>query len=94
MVALIESHYSKPSNGRNPKLPETMLRIHLPQHWFAHSDPAVKTAPHDIRMLRIFACLDAVVDAIPNETTSLKFRHLLEWYGLAAAMLDQINNRY
>jgi IS5 family transposase len=68
-----------------------MLRIHFMQHWFTYSDPAMEEALHDIPVLRAFAGLDAAVEAMPDETTILKFRHLLERHGLAPVMLDEIN---
>ena len=68
-----------------------MLRIHFMQQWFAYSDPAMEEALHDIPVLRTFAGLDAAVESMPDETTILKFRHLLERHGLAAAILDEIN---
>jgi transposase, IS5 family len=91
LVALIEPHYPKPGNGRRPISLETMLRIHFMQQWFAYSDPAMEEALHDIPLLREFAGLDATVEAIPDETTILKFRHLLERHGLAGALLEEIN---
>jgi len=89
--ALIEPHYPKPGNGRRPIPLETMLRIHFMQHWFTYSDPAMEEALHDIPVLRSFAGLDAAVDAMPDESTILKFRHLLERHGLAVALLEEIN---
>ena len=66
-----------------------MLRVHFMQQWFAYSDPAMEEALHDIPLLRRFAGLDAAVEGMPDETTILKFRHLLERHGLATAMLDR-----
>jgi IS5 family transposase len=91
LIALIEPYYPKAGNGRRPIALETMLRIHFLQQWFAYSDPAMEEALHDIPVLRAFAGLDAAVASVPDETTILKFRHLLERHGLAAAMLDEIN---
>jgi transposase, IS5 family len=91
LVALIEPYYPKPGNGRRPIPLETMLRIHFMQQWFAYSDPAMEEALHDIPLLREFAGLDATEEAIPDETTILKFRHLLERHGLAGALLEEIN---
>jgi IS5 family transposase len=91
LIALIEPYYPKAGNGRRPIALETMLRIHFMQQWFAYSDPAMEEALHDIPVLRAFAGLDAAVESMPDETTILKFRHLLERHGLAAAILDEIN---
>jgi transposase, IS5 family len=91
LVALIEPYYPKPGNGRRPILLEAMLRIHFMQQWFAYSDPAMEDALHDIPLLREFAGLHVTMEAIPDETTILNFRHLLERHGLAGALLDEIN---
>ena len=91
LIALIEPHYPKPGKGRRPIALDTMLRVHFMQQWFAYSDPAMEEALHDIPLLRRFAGLDAAVEGMPDETTILKFRHLLERHGLATAMLDEIN---
>jgi len=66
-----------------------MLRIHLMQHWFGYSDPAMEEALHDIPLLRGFAGLDTGEDAMPDETTILKFRHLLETHHLAQILFDE-----
>jgi IS5 family transposase len=93
LCALIEPHYPKvgAKGGRPPKPLETMLRIHFMQQWFALSDPAMEEALHDMPVMRAFAGLDAGVDAIPDETTILNFRHLLEAKGLAAAIFAEVN---
>ena len=78
LIALIEPHYPKPGKGRRPIALDTMLRIHFMQQWFAYSDPAMEEALHDIPLVRRFAGLDAAVEGMPDETTILKFRHLLE----------------
>lgn len=67
-----------------------MLRIHILQQWYALSDPAMKEALYEIAPLRQFARL-SLLDKIPDETTMLNFRHLLERYGLAAKMLMAVN---
>ena len=91
LIALIEPHYPKPGKGRRPIALDTMLRVHFMQQWFAYSDPAMEEALHDIPLLRRFAGLDVAVEGMPDETTILKFRHLLERHGLATAMLEEIN---
>lgn len=93
LLALIEPHYPKvgAKGGRPPKPLETMLRIHFMQQWFALSDPAMEEALHDMPVMRAFAGLDAGVDAIPDETTILNFRHLLEGKGLASAIFAEVN---
>jgi IS5 family transposase len=87
-VAKIAPHYPVAGRGRRPFPLETMLRIHLLQQWFGYSDPAMEEALHDVPMLREFAGLDAGEDAMPDETTILKFRRLLETHALAQALFD------
>ncbi|APP87007.1 IS5 family transposase [Xanthomonas hortorum pv. gardneri] len=67
-----------------------MLRIHLLQQWYALSDPAMEEALHEIPILRRFAQLGGL-DNVPDETTILNFRRLLETHGLAARMLEAVN---
>jgi IS5 family transposase len=88
-VDRIAPHYPTAGRGRRPFPLETMLRIHLMQQWFGYSDPGMEEALHDVPMLRDFAGLDAGEDAMPDETTILKFRRLLERHQLAQALFDQ-----
>jgi len=93
LLALVEPTTPSRSlgEGRHPILLETMLRIHLLQHFFNYSDPGMEEALYDVPLLREFACIDLVVDVVPDETTILKFRHLLERHGLAERFLAEIN---
>jgi IS5 family transposase len=93
LCAVIEPFYPKATDkGGRPTPPlETMLRIHFMQQWFALSDPGMEEALHDIAVMRAFARLDAGEDAIPDETTILRFRHRLERYGLAGRLLSEVN---
>ncbi|MDO0791940.1 IS5 family transposase, partial [Xanthomonas campestris pv. campestris] len=76
--------------GRQPYALATMLRIHLLQQWYALSDPAMEEALHEIPTLRRFAQLGGL-DNVPDETTILNFRRLLETHGLAVRMLEAVN---
>jgi IS5 family transposase len=67
-----------------------MLRIHLMQNWFGFSDPAMEEALYEITPLRQFARL-RITGAIPDETTLLNFRHLLEKHDLAPKILEAVN---
>jgi IS5 family transposase len=92
LLALIEPSY--PTSGRRgrPPMPaSTMLRIHFMQQWYALSDPAMEDALYEIESMRRFAGLELNEDAIPDETTILKFRRFLEQHGLAAKMLEAVN---
>jgi IS5 family transposase len=68
----------------------TMLRIHFMQQWFGYSDPAMEEALHDVPLLRRFAGLDAFEDAMPDESTLLRFRHLLEQHDLATTIFAEV----
>lgn len=92
LVALIEPHYwGKASTGRPPFPCELMLRIHFLQQWFGHSDPAMEEALHDVPLYRAFIGIDTGADRLPDESTILRFRHLLEQHKLAPALLQLIN---
>ncbi|WP_087944239.1 IS5 family transposase [Xanthomonas phaseoli] len=91
LLALIAPHYPVSGRpGRQPYALAPMLRIHLLQQWYALSDPAMEEALHEIPTLRRFAQLGGL-DDIPDETTILNFRRLLETHGLAARMLEAVN---
>jgi IS5 family transposase len=70
-----------------------MLRIYFLQQWYALSDPAMEDALYEIESMRRFARLDLSDDAMPDETTILKFRHFLEKHGLTARMMNIINEQ-
>ncbi|MBC9740815.1 MULTISPECIES: IS5 family transposase [Pseudomonas] len=91
LVALIEPHYPKAGGGRKPYPLQTMLRIHLLQNWFSLSDPAMEEALYEITSMRQFARL-TLSAPIPEDTTIMNFRHLLEKHQLAAGILETINN--
>lgn len=92
LLALIELFYPKAGNGRRPYPLESMLRIHLLQNWFALSDPAMEEALYEITSLRQFAQLSLTQGSIPEDTTIMNFRHLLEKHGLASGILAVIND--
>lgn len=90
--AVIEPFYPKPAGaGRRPIGIERMLRIHFLQHWFNLSDPAVEEALYESRSMRRFVGIDLGREPVPDETTILKFRHLLEAHGLGAHLFDIMN---
>ena len=93
LLAVIEPHYPKAGRrGRQPMPLLSMLRIYFMQQWYALSDPAMEDALYEIESMRRFAGLDLADDAMPDETTILKFRHLLERHRLTAAMMSVIND--
>jgi len=91
LLALIEPHY--PISGRPGRQPyplATMLRIHFLQQWYYLSDPAMEEALYDTPVIRRFASISGL-DRIPDETTTLNFRRLLETHGLTVRMLEAVN---
>jgi transposase, IS5 family len=90
LVKLIEPHYPVAGRGRRPYPLESILRVHLMQNWFALSDPAMEEALYEIASLRSFARLN-LTEPIPDETTILNFRHLLEENDLAEDILKLVN---
>jgi transposase, IS5 family len=91
LIALIEPHYPTGRTGRPPFPVATMLRIHFMQQWFSLSDPAMEEALHDIPLYREFALLGTGMTRLPDESTILRFRHLLEAHELSARMLVTVN---
>jgi IS5 family transposase len=91
LLALIEPHYPKTGRpGRQPYSLSTMLRVHFLQQWYALSDPAMEEALVDTAVMRRFARLSGL-DNIPDETTILNFRRLLETHGLAGRIFERVN---
>ncbi|WP_333681552.1 IS5 family transposase [Dyella sp.] len=94
LEALIEPHYPREGRRGRPPMPlSTMLRIHFMQQWYALSDPGMEDALYEIESMRRFAGIELNEDAIPDETTLLKFRRLLEKHGLGAKILAEVNAR-
>lgn len=92
LVQIVEPYYPKAKTGRPPFGIETMLRIHYIQQWFGLSDPAMEEALHDVPLYREFVKLDGVTARLPDESTILRFRHLLEKHNLAVDMLRVVND--
>ena len=90
LKALIAPHYTKLYKGR-PQMPlAVMLRIYFLQQWYGLSDPGAEEALYDMHSMRDFAGLDLAQDTIPDETTILNFRHLLEKHSLTEALFDAV----
>jgi len=90
-VALVEPYYFNSKRGRKPVPVETMLRMYLLQSWFNLSDEAVEDAVNDSYAMRQFMGLDFTTRQVPDATTLLHFRHLIEKHQLGKAMFDAIN---
>src|SRR5436190_7032382 len=90
LLKVIRKHYPKAGNGRPPLGLEKMLRIYFMQQWFNLSDPAMEDALYDSESIRRFAQIDAGADTVPDESTILRFRHLLEQHRLTEKMFAQV----
>lgn len=90
LAQLIEPHYPRGIGGRPAQPLVRMLKVHCLQQWFALSDPAAEEAIYDRASFQRFLELDLLSDDVPDESTILNFRHLLERHQLAAALFDRI----
>lgn len=91
LEGIIAPHYAKAGNGRQPVGLAIMLRVYFLQQWFDLSDPGVEDALYESLVLRRFAGVDLGRAAAPDETTVLRFRHLLEEHQLCGQILDTVN---
>ena len=91
LVAQIAPFMPEGKRGRPPFPVESLLRIHFMQQWFTLSDPAMEEALHDVPLFRDFAGLDGWDDRLPDESTILRFRHVLEKNKLAERILATVN---
>ncbi|MDR6504119.1 hypothetical protein J2785_007314 [Burkholderia ambifaria] len=92
LVMLIGPYAPEGRRGRPPFAVEAMLRIHFLQQWFGLSVPEMEEALHDVPLYRKFAGLDNWMVRLPDESTILRFRHLLEKHKLAAQILVLVND--
>lgn len=89
LCAVIAPYYPKAGNGRPPIGLERMLRIHFLQHWFNLADLACEEALYDSPSLRRFVGIDLGREPVPDATTLLKFRHLLERHQLGEQLFAE-----
>lgn len=82
LLALILPHYAVAGRGRRPLPLETMLRVYFLQQWFDLSDPQAEDMLYDSESMRRFARVELGEDTVPDESTILRFRHLLEAHQL------------
>jgi IS5 family transposase len=90
LQAVIEPHFPKAAQGRPPHPLSRMLRIYFMQQWFNLSDPAMEDALYDSEAMRRFAGIDLAADLVPDETTILRFRHLLEQHRLTEQLFAAV----
>lgn len=91
LLALLTPHYHARGRPGRPAHPlPVMLRIYFLQQWYAFSDPQAEEALYDSETMRRFVGLELGEDAIPDESTILRFRHLLERHQLTAQLFDAV----
>ena len=91
LVALIAPFYPKGERGRPPMGVEKMLRMYFLQQWYALADEALEDALYDSQALRTFVGIELGGEAVPDATTLLHFRHLLERHELTRAIFAEVN---
>src|SRR5690606_1641542 len=92
LMSLIEPHYPKAGAGRHPHPLERMLRVYFMQNWFNLSDPQAEDSLYDSESMRRFAGIELAEDRIPDESTILRFRHLLEAHDLTEAIFNEVRS--
>lgn len=90
LLALVAPHYAVAGRGRRPLPLETMLRVYFLQQWFDLSDPQAEDMLYDSESMRRFARVELGEDTVPDESTILRFRHLLEQHQLTAQMFATV----
>jgi len=90
LCAVIKPYYPAGKRGRPPIGIERMLRIYFLQQWYGLGDEALEDALYDSQAMRTFAGIDLSVEAVPDATTLLNFRHLLEANSLTRAIFDEV----
>ena len=88
--SVIEPHYPKPGNGRPPIGLERMLRMYFVANWFNLADEACEDALYDLPAFRDFCLIDLGRERVPDATTLLNFRHLLEAHELGGALFAKV----
>ena len=91
LESLVRPHYAKAGNGRQPVGLSIMLRTYFVQQWFNLSDPGVEELLYESPVVRRFIGVDLGIAAAPDETTVLRFRHLLEQHDLGGLILEAVN---
>jgi IS5 family transposase len=91
LLAVIEPFYPKGERGRPPVGLERMLRIYFLQQWYGLADEALEDALYDSQSLRGFARIDLAAEGVPDATTLLKFRRLLETHDLCKGLFAAVN---
>ena len=92
-IDLIKPYYPSGKRGRPTRGIETMLRMYLMQNWFNLSDAGLEDAIYDSYAMRSFMNIDFYKEQVPDATTLLKFRHLLEEHHIGEQIFADVNSR-
>lgn len=92
-VEIITPYYPSGKRGRPPKGIETMLRMYLLQIWFSLFDEGLEDEIYDNYPMRCFMRLDFLTEQVPDATTLLKFRHLIEENSIGEKIFADVNTR-
>jgi transposase, IS5 family len=92
MIDAIAPFYAEKSVGRKHKELKMMLKIHFLQQWYDLSDPGIEEAIYDRNSFQKFLEIDLLSDTVPDETTILNFRHLLEKHTLQETFFEIVND--
>ena len=92
-VNIIMPYYYNNKRGRRPIDIETMLRMYLMQNWFNLSDQGIEDAIYDSYAMRNFLKINFIDCQVPDATTLLKFRHLLEEHHIGEKIFQDVNDR-
>ena len=90
LMEVIKPHYPKGERGRRTIGIERMLRIYFLQQWYGLADEALEDTIYDSQAMRTFAGIDLSVEAVPDATTLLNFRHLLEAHHLTERLFEEV----
>lgn len=92
-VAMIAPYYPSGHKGRPPKEIETMLRMYLLQNWYHMSDKGIEEAVYNFIPFRLFMHLGLLEERVPDATTLLHFRHLLEKHNIGEKIFEDVKAR-
>ena len=92
-IGIIQPYYYNNKRGRKPISIEVMLRMYLMQNWFNLSDEGMEEAIYDSYAMRSFLKINFIDEQVPDATTLLKFRHLLEKHHIGEKIFQDVNDR-
>jgi len=90
LEGVIEPYYPKARRGRPPIGIQRMLRIYFLQQWYGLADEALEDTIYDSQAMRTFTGIDLSVESVPDATTLLHFRHLLEEHDLTRLLFEEV----